>query len=222
MGEEPQLRADALRNRRRILDAAAAAFAERGLDVGVAEIARRAEVGAGTIFRRFPTKEDLIVAIVEERLGEVLTVADEALAADDAGEGFRRFVEVLTERQVRDRGFFDAAATRIGAEPRLREMHERLIEAADRIVARAQDSGDVRADIEAIDVLALTCAVAATPDPITIAYPDAWRRYIDIVLDGLAPAGATALSHPAPAVAEVEAAKATAPDVARPLPARRA
>ena len=78
VGDEPALRADALRNRRRILDAAAEAFAESGLDVGVAEIARRAGVGPGTIFRRFPTKEDLIAAIVQERIEQMLALADEA------------------------------------------------------------------------------------------------------------------------------------------------
>src|SRR3954465_11493357 len=90
--EATTLRADAERNRRRILEAAAAAFAESGLDVGVAEIARRAGVGAGTIFRRFPTKEDLVVAIVEERIAQMVTLAEEALEEDDAGEAFRRFV----------------------------------------------------------------------------------------------------------------------------------
>src|SRR3954465_1779085 len=102
---EPSRRAPALRNRRRILDAAAEAFAERGLEVGVAEIARRAGVGAGTIFRRFATKEDLISAIVEMRVQEVLSVAEEAAADDDAAEALRRFAFALTGAQVRDRGF---------------------------------------------------------------------------------------------------------------------
>jgi AcrR family transcriptional regulator len=204
---EPALRADALRNRRRILDAAADAFAESGLDVGVAEIARRAGVGAGTIFRRFPTKEDLVLAIVEERLGEILAVADEALEADDPGDGFRRFVIALTERQTRDKGFFDAAASRIGADPRLRELRDRMLAACADLLARAQQAGAIRADIEAVDILALTCGAASTPEPLTFAYPEVWRRYVAIVLDGLAPCAATSeLEHPAPALAHVDAA----------------
>src|SRR3954452_24136951 len=90
--------------RRRILDAAAAAFAESGLDVGVAEIARRAGVGAGTIFRRFATKEDLIAAIVEARVEEVLGAAAECAAEDDPAEALRGFAFALTGLQARDRG----------------------------------------------------------------------------------------------------------------------
>src|SRR3954468_8759346 len=103
---EPALRADALRNRRRILDAAAEAFAEQGLDVGVAEIAKRVGVGAGRIFRRFPSTDDLIVAIVEERISELAELAEQGLEDDDPGEAFRRFVLAGIELQIRDRGFF--------------------------------------------------------------------------------------------------------------------
>lgn len=206
MGEEPQLRADALRNRRRILDAAAEAFAERGLDVGVAEIARRAGVGAGTIFRRFPTKEDLVIAIVEERLDEALAVADAELAADDAGEGFRRFVMGLIEHQVRDKGFFDAAASRIGAHVGLRDLRDKMLAAMAALLERAQAAGAVREDVTATDVMALACGAAGTPEPIAVVYPEVWRRYAGILLDGLRPAGATALEHPAPDIAYIDAA----------------
>src|SRR3954470_13794013 len=129
MTQTPTLRADAERNRRRILDAAAEAFSESGLDVGVAEIARRAGVGAGTIFRRFATKEDLIAAIVEARVEEVLGAAAECAAEDDPAEALRGFAFALTGLQARDRGFFDAVSSRIGSDPRLRDQHDRLLEA---------------------------------------------------------------------------------------------
>jgi AcrR family transcriptional regulator len=213
--DEPALRADALRNRRRILDAAAEAFAESGLDVGVAEIARRAGVGAGTIFRRFPTKEDLIAAIVEERVGQMLELAEDALQDDDAESGFRRFVLAGIELQVRDRGFFDAAGRRIGSDPRLRDARDRMFDAYRRLLERAQEAGAIRADICAVDLPVLMCSAAGIPAPLVDAYPEIWRRYAGLMLDGLKPASASELEHERPDVATVDA-------VAKPRALRRA
>jgi AcrR family transcriptional regulator len=202
---EPALRADALRNRRRILDAAAEAFAEGGLDVGVAEIARRAGVGAGTIFRRFPTKDDLVIAIVEERISEMAEIAERALEEEDPGAGFRRFVLDGIELQVRDRGFFDAAARQIALDPRLRGARDQMFDASRKVLERAQEVGAVRGDIVAEDVPVLMCSVAGTPPPLLAAHPEIWRRYADIVLDGLSCAAATPLGHEAPDIAAVDA-----------------
>jgi AcrR family transcriptional regulator len=202
---EPALRADALRNRRRILDAAAEAFAEQGLGVGVAEIAKRAGVGAGTIFRRFPSKDDLIVAIVEERISELAELAEQALEDDDPGEAFRRFVLAGIELQIRDRGFFDSIASRKGSVPRLHEARDRMIEVSRRLLKRAQDAGAIRTDICAVDIPVLMCAAAGTPAPILDAYPDIWRRYAGVILDGLKPESATKLGHRRPDVAAIDA-----------------
>src|SRR6476659_9745683 len=84
-------RADALRNRQRLIDAAVAVFAEQGLDVAVAEIARRAEVGTATLFRNFPTKDALIYAVIEARVTELLEVGKRAQQVDDPGEAFEQF-----------------------------------------------------------------------------------------------------------------------------------
>jgi AcrR family transcriptional regulator len=202
---EPGLRADALRNRRRILDAAAEAFAERGLEAGVAEIARRAGVGAGTIFRRFPTKEDLIAAIVEQRIDEMTALGEQALAADDPGAAFREFMLAGIEHQIRDRGFFDAAKRQMGAEPRLRDARDRLIDVSGQLLKRAQDAGAARGDLTPQDVPILMCAGAGTPPPLLEVYPDVWRRYAAIVLDGMKPADASDLGHDAPDVATLDA-----------------
>src|ERR687884_292227 len=86
------LRADAARNRDRVLQAARDAFAQAGLDVGVEEIARRAGVGKGTLYRRFPTKEALVQAIVQDRLDELEAIAARCQAVPDAGEGFAQFL----------------------------------------------------------------------------------------------------------------------------------
>ena len=214
--DEPALRADALRNRRRVLDAAAAAFAEGGLDVGVAEIARRAGVGPGTIFRRFPTKDDLIAAIVEQRIDEFLARADANEAEDDPGAAFRRFFLELTEQHVRDRGLLDAVGQRFGLDPRLQDLRARLFARLEEELRRAQEGGAIRTDLEAADIAALSCAAASIPAPLLLAYPELWRRYAGVVLDGMAPGGASDLLPEAPDPAQVDAAvRAATPRGAR-------
>ena len=189
-----------------MLDAAAAAFAEGGLEVGVAEIARRAGVGAGTIFRRFPTKDDLIVAIIEQRIDEFLDRADAAAGEEDPGEAFRRLFLELTEQHVRDRGLLDAVGTRFGADPRLQDLRARLFARLEEALGRAQESGAIRAELRAPDIAALSCAAASVPSMLLQAYPEVWRRYAGVVLDGMAPEGATDLLHEPPDPARVDAA----------------
>src|SRR3954453_17931999 len=96
------LRADAERNRERILDAAREAFAEDGLDVGLHEIARRAGVGGGTVYRRFPDKQELIEALFEDRIAEVLGIAEEALAEEDGWTGLEHFLRRSCALKVAD------------------------------------------------------------------------------------------------------------------------
>src|SRR6187551_3752942 len=98
------LRADAERNRRRILVAAAEVFAKRGLDAGLDEIARHAGVGTGTVYRRFPDKALLIDALFESRIDSLLEVARTALARPDAWDGLVHFLEKSIEMQQADRG----------------------------------------------------------------------------------------------------------------------
>ena len=203
---EPALRADALRNRRRILEAAAEAFSEGGLDVGVAEIARRAGVGAGTLFRRFPTKEDLIFAIIEERSGELVEAGREALEEPDPALALRRFMFAGVEKHVRDQGFFDAVVSRVNKEERLREHRDQIVDIAGQLLRRAQDAGAARDDIAPEDLPLLMCATASAISPLHGAMPDLWRRYAGLVLDGLKPEGASPLEHVAPTLADFDAA----------------
>src|SRR3954470_23443250 len=118
------LRADAARNRALILDAARAAFAEGGLDVGVEEIARRAGVGKGTLYRRFPTKETLVRAIFDEILAEFSAVCRKAVERPDAWEAFAGFLGAAARMQASNQGFYDVVSQRMGvralaAAPRL-------------------------------------------------------------------------------------------------------
>src|SRR5437763_10125785 len=106
--DERHLRADAERNRRRLLDAAQELFGERGLDVGVGEIAQQAGVGRGTLFRNFPSKEHLIAAIVVERMSESISRGRAALEEPDAGEALFALIEQSVGRSQTDRALFDA------------------------------------------------------------------------------------------------------------------
>src|SRR3954471_1197795 len=104
---EPRLRADAERNRRRILAAAAEVFAKRGLDAGLDEIARHAGVGTGTVYRRFPDKSLLIDALIEQRMTAIEELAEQALGFRSAWDGLVHFLESFVERLVADRALTD-------------------------------------------------------------------------------------------------------------------
>jgi AcrR family transcriptional regulator len=154
-GEERPLRADAERNRRRLLEAATAMFSERGLDVGVGEIAERAGVGRGTVFRNFASKEDLIAAIVVERMNEAAAEGQAQLEAEDPGDALFAFLEQLAGRQQVDRALFEAVADAFMANDEIRAGYAVVIETVGLLLERAQASGAVRADISAVDVMML-------------------------------------------------------------------
>jgi len=202
--EHATLRADARRNLERILSAAVEVFGERGLDASADEVARRAGVGHGTVFRRFPTKEDLIVAILERHLEEIVAEAEAGSRSEDPWEGLRRTVELVVQRQSQDRAFFAAVGT-LSAAPTVRAAKERLIRLMGDLLRRAQAAGQVRADLEPEDLGFLLCA-AGSAVGFTVGEPDLWRRYLGVILDGMRPEGASPLSPPAPSREQLERA----------------
>jgi AcrR family transcriptional regulator len=159
------LRADAQRNLDRLLDVAGECFAERGLDVSVDEIARRAGVGHGTVFRNFPSKDALVVAVVNQRLSELTNVACAALEDPDAWDGFAGFFRHTAAHYAENVGLI-AGLERCAGSPEKRE----LARAVEDLVERAQHSGALRRDVTAEDVMMLVPTAA---------------RYPEIVLDGL-------------------------------------
>jgi AcrR family transcriptional regulator len=179
-----ELRADAQRNLERVLDAATELFAARGCDVSVDEIARRAGVGHATVFRRFPTKDALISAVVSKQIRELIGFVEEALAEADAGEAFREFVWHAGGLYACDRGL-EEGFSRCAAEPEVAEAKAELNELVGQLIERAQKAGAVRPDVAADDVSTLVSAAirGAWNSP----EPDAWRRYVEVVLDGLRP-----------------------------------
>jgi AcrR family transcriptional regulator len=178
---ERALRADAERNRRRVLDAAEALFRERGLDVGVAEISERAGVGRGTLFRNFPSKEDLIAAIVVERMGEAVERGRTLLDAPDAGEALFEFLAEIAGRQQLDRALFEAVADAWLANDEIRAAHADVVGVVDELLARAQEAGVVREDIGAMDVLMLLKGVCAAATAFASSEPGALTRQLDLV-----------------------------------------
>ena len=187
------LRADAARNRVRVLDAARTAFAEAGLDVGVEEIARRAGVGKGTLYRRFPTKEALVCAIFEDILLEFERVSDEALEGEQVGQAFVAFLNTCAVMQAENQGFYDVVS-RVGSRVITPDQSARFRKAAAGPLERAQAAGVVRDDLVADDLLQIFRMLGPTTREFSGGEPvDHWRRYLAFLLDAMRPAAATPL-----------------------------
>lgn len=155
------LRADARRNLDRLLEAASECFGESGVDVSVDEIARRAGIGHGTVFRRFPTKEALLAAVVLARVRELTAAAESGVEAEDAGAAFDRFFRHAAETYARNRELVEGFGSCIDT-----EEVAALKAAVRRLVRRAQQAGVLRGDVSADDVLELVPAASRHPDVI--------------------------------------------------------
>jgi AcrR family transcriptional regulator len=197
-----ELRADAARNRERIIQAAAAVFAERGLEASTAEIAHRAGVGEATLFRRFPTKDDLIDAIIETRMEEMATLVDAAADDPDPAVALERLMQDLVKQFSRDRGFFEAAGDRCMNDPKFAASRQRGLDAVGRVLKRAQEAGAVRRDLSPSDISFLAGSAMYAME---VAKPglreDLWKRYLRVILDGMKPQGASKLRPGAPKIA---------------------
>jgi AcrR family transcriptional regulator len=199
---DPHLRSDAARNLVRILDAARDVFAERGLDASVADVAQRAEVGTATIFRRFPTKDDLCAAVMERELATTLALAQEA-------PSLAEFMSTTIERFVGNRCLCEVAGSELFERPALVELVEKLTEALARLLAAEQKAGTVRRDVVPADVAFFLTAIGQAGVRLERTAPGAWRRYLELVLDGLKPDGASRLKHKAPTPQQLHDAKSS-------------
>lgn len=198
-------RADAERNRRRLLDAATAMFCERGLDVAVGDIADRAGVGRGTLFRNFPSKEDLIAAIVVERMRESISRGRAALEAEDPGAALFELLDQAVERSQSDRALFDALDESWLTNEDIRAAHAELLEVMDAVLRRAQEAGAVRADIGAIDVLVMIKGMCEAVRAFQHVGEDVARRQLDLVHSALrARPGEPVLPGRAPTLTDLE------------------
>jgi AcrR family transcriptional regulator len=177
------LRRDAEQNRRRLLDAAADAFAEHGLEASVEEIARSAGVGMGTLYRRFPTKDALISALVHDALTAMLTIAQEGIERAD-GTGLEYFLEAASAYQAAHRGCLPRLWS-AGTEHDLVHEVRRLIDA---MLTDAKRHGRVRAEITSADVTIALWAIRGIIETTQGQAPEAWQRHLDVYVAGLRPA----------------------------------
>jgi AcrR family transcriptional regulator len=184
LGAERALRADARRNREAVIAAAKKLFADQGLEAQIPDVAKAAKVGVGTVYRHFPTKDNLIAALVAERFERLASKASECLETDDPWEGLCDFIRFSAQIQADDRGLCEV----MGSRSEVMDAAARaagLPELCDRLVKRAQRSGELRRDLIGEDIPMIACGlgriVQATEGPAA----DRWPRLVEIILDGL-------------------------------------
>jgi AcrR family transcriptional regulator len=193
------LRADAVRNRQLLLSAAAAAFAEQGTNVSIAEIAQRAGVGKGTVFRHFASKEDLIAAIMGELIDRLVSVGTGLSDAADPAAALFEFMTVAIERLTEDRALCDVIGRPSLQVPAVQAGINGLCEVVEVLTARARLQGAIRHDITGQDIVLLLAGVHQTAAPLMDTLPQLWRRYLRLVFDGLRSQTSEPLPHPLPA-----------------------
>jgi len=190
------LRADAERNRQRIVAAARRMFAEHGLEVPMEEIARQAGVGVGTLYRRYPTRGDLIAAAFEAKMSAYAEAAREALADPDPWRAFCTYVERICAMQAGDRGFTMVLTMTFPTARRFEVERRRAFADFSALVERAKAAGRLRADFVAEDLpmflMANAGVLAATAD----AAPETWRRLVGYLLQACAASAAQPLPDP--------------------------
>ena len=181
---EPRLRADARRNRERVLVAARKLFAQHGKDAQMEDIARAAKVGVGTVYRHFPTKDDLVEALADERFQRLEEKARECLELDSPWESFSDFMRYSAEVQAEDRALSEVMADR----PEMMRgaaTASGLWEPMSALVARAQEAGEMRPDVIVEDVPTLICGIGRATQPAGVPSAINWERLLAIMLDGL-------------------------------------
>jgi AcrR family transcriptional regulator len=208
-----RLRADAAHNRRALLNAAAATFAEQGMDASIAQIAARAGIGKGTVFRHFATKGQLVAAIFCDQLDELTSIGTALLDAADPAAALSDFMTAGVELQTRDRSFCQAANGVARTDPAVRAASARLSRTAEALTDRARRQGTVRDDVTGADIVLLLGAACQAAAPVAAAAPELWRRYLALIIDGLRPEAAHPLPHPAPTSTQLTAAAKAAQTV---------
>jgi AcrR family transcriptional regulator len=191
-------RTDAVRNRQLLLRAAAEAFAEQGTEVSIAEIAQRAGIGKGTVFRHFATKDDLIAAIMGEMIDRLVTTGTELSDAADPAAALLEFMTTGIGLLARDRALCEAVGRPSLQHPAVRAGIDRLCEVAETLTSRARRQGAIRPDITGPDIVLLLAGVQQTAAPLADTHPQLWRRYLRLVFDGMRAQAAPPLPYPPP------------------------
>lgn len=188
-GDRP-LRRDAERNRRLILGAAKAVFAQRGLDASLDDVAKEAGLGVGTVYRRFPNRDALVDALLDDMIGSIERIVGESVALPRAWDGLVHFMTSMLETQGRDKGLRDAMLSRQlhlaecgrSGEDLIRDKVQPALYA---LVGRAQEEGDLREDVAPTDFGVLLISAVSMVDFTAPADAEVWRRHLTVILDGL-------------------------------------
>jgi AcrR family transcriptional regulator len=183
------MRSDALKNRERLLVAAGQVFEEKGLEASVADVARAAGVGMGTLYRRFPSKEALIDALVTEVLEATIAMAEDAATMSD-GTGLEHFLAASSAYQ----------AAHLGCLPKLWKSDHHLVKTARTLIAGlladAQAHGRVRLDITSTDVTLVMWSIRGVLETTGSNAPAAWKLHLDLLVAGMRPSEAELAHRP--------------------------
>jgi AcrR family transcriptional regulator len=189
-------RRDAQERRDKLLAAAQREFAAHGVDASLEKIARDAGVAIGTLYRHFPTRLDLLMAAFKPRLQEFLDGAAKALEMDDPWEGFVCYLENLFGVQAGDRGFNDFLSRRFPGNADTERIHDQMCRQIEDVLTRAQEAGEARPDITQADIVNLIWSNGRMIDATSTTAPNAWRRYLYLMLDAYRAERAHSLPEP--------------------------
>ena len=179
------LRRDAVLNREKILRAAREVFGRHGLGVTLDDVARHAGVGVGTVYRRFPDKETLVRALFEQDLGIRQASAERALAHPDPWEGFVDFLTEMGADLAENRGLHEVIMLGSHSSEPMETVRGGMLPFLEALIKRAQESGDLRAEITPSDIPVIVQMLSAASQFTQGKRPDVWRRYFEIVLNGI-------------------------------------
>ncbi|MDT5340207.1 MAG: hypothetical protein QOD90_5712 [Mycobacterium sp.] len=179
------LRKDAERNRQRVLEAARELFAIRGMEATLNDVAQHAKVGVGTVYRRFATKEELVDAVFEDGIEQIVALAETALQQEDSWDGFVWFVEHLCELTATDRGLREMVYSKAYGGYRVECARDRCTPPISKVVERARDDGHLRPDVGPTDVPIVGLLAGTVSEWAGHVEPELWRRYVAIMLDGM-------------------------------------
>ncbi|MHB8470258.1 MAG: TetR/AcrR family transcriptional regulator [Gaiellaceae bacterium] len=197
-------RSDARRNHARLLAAARAVFGADGPHASLAEIARQAGVGIGTLYRHFPSRQELVAALFEDESAKWHAVGRTALGLDDAAGALRYYFDQLLALQAGNRWLHIVLRER--PESELAESQAEMVRLTEALLERVRAAGVVRPDFTLADLAAMFWSFEALLEVTADIAPGAWRRQLGFVLDGLRPAAATAAAAPPLTAAELERA----------------
>ena len=180
-----------------MIAAAKKLFADQGLDAQMPDVAKVAKVGVGTVYRHFPTKDDLVAALVAERFERLAERAREGVEAEDAWEGICEFIRFSARIQADDRGLCEV----MGSRPEVMDLaaHDVGLPAlCDRLVKRAQSSGELRRDLTWEDIPMIACGLGRITQAAVGPAAGRWPRLVEIILDGLRAPGSGKLPRSRP------------------------